>query len=264
MGFNEVWWGIGFPILLAAVGFGITFGVIDSSAAEFTFARICFLVAAFDAGGFLVIWLWLVSKISQLFRFALGAIGAALLAEGVNLALPWVDLREVQLSKTLTSRNVETPPIPARCEAPKGAVLVFLGSNLAFAAKMPSAIIAMGGRDMLAIDMDEHQRLLIKTLRILDDKNEMIARIEDDEFSVAPSVRHVKPDESTFIVYDQNNVEVLRISYLNIQAVSIRGQFHGENLPPLIIADDKAQLGDHTFLDSCLGDLARGEIFSAQ
>src|ERR1700688_4461857 len=130
MGFSEIWWAIGFPILLAALGFGTPFAVIDSSSAEFTFARICFVVATFDAAGFLIIWLWLVSKGPLVFRLLLGVVGGAIILSGLDLALQWVDLREVQLSKTLTSRNVETPPIPHDCVVPKGAVMVFLGSNL--------------------------------------------------------------------------------------------------------------------------------------
>lgn len=264
MGFSEVWWAIGFPILLAALGSGTTFAVIDSSSAEFMFARICFVVAAFDAAGFLAIWLWLVSKRPLLFRLALGAVGAAVLLPGMGLALQWVDLREVQLSKTLTSRNVETPPIPADCKVPKGAVMVFLGSNLAIATKMPSTVIQMGDQEMLAIDMDADHRLTIKTLRIFDDQNELIAQIGDDEFSVAPSARHVKPDESTLVVYDQHDAEVLRISYLNIRTVSIRGEFRAENLPSLVITDDKVGLGDRTFVVSCLGELGHGNIFPSQ
>jgi len=264
MAFSLVWWGIGFPILLAALGSGTTFAVIDSTAGEFTFARICFLAAAFDATGFLIVWLWLVSKGPLVSRLLLGVAGAAIILPGADVALQWVDLREVQLSKTLRPRNVQTPPIPADCKVPKGAVMVFLGSNLAIATKMPSTIIQMGDQDMLAIDMDRDHRLTIETLRIFDDQNEAIAQIDDDEFSVAPSVRHVKPDESTFVVYDQHSAEVLRISYLNIQAVSIRGEFRGENLPPLSIGDDKVQLGDRTFVASCLGDLAGGKIFQSQ
>ena len=264
MGFNEVWWGIGFPILLAALGSGTTFAVIDSTSAEFMFARACFLVAAFDGAGFLAVWLWHVSKSHLLLRLACGAVGAGVILPGAAIALQWVDLREVRLAMTLTSKNVQTPLIPPDCEVPKGAVMVFLGSNLAIARKMPSAIIQMGGQEMLTLDMDKHHRLMVKALRMFGDRNELIARIEDDKFSMAPSVRHEKPDESTFIVYDQNNAELLRISYLNIQAVSIRGQFRGENLPPLVIGDDKVQVGDRTVVDTCLGDLGGGDVFEAK
>ncbi|MFI5023920.1 MAG: hypothetical protein ACHQRJ_19990 [Alphaproteobacteria bacterium] len=264
MGLIEIWWAIGFPISLAAVGLGTTYAMIDSSSSEFWLARIAYTVAAFDIVGFLTYWLWAVLKWPPLFRFALGALAVPILFLGLDLTLQWVDLQEVRLSATLAPRNVETPLIPAACKVPKGAFMVFMGSNLAIATKMPSTIVQMGDRKMLTIDMSAHQRLIIKTLRIFDANNDTIARIEDDEVWVAPSARHEKPDPSTFVVYDQNNAEVLRIAYLNIQAVSVRGQFHAEDLPPLIIGDDKVQWGDKTFVVTCFGDLGRGGILPSQ
>ncbi|HXQ67799.1 MAG TPA: hypothetical protein VN980_14580 [Alphaproteobacteria bacterium] len=264
MGFVEIWWAVGFPIFLAAVGVGTAYAMIDSSSTEFWIARIAYILAAFDVVGFLTYWLWAVLKWPAPFRLALGALAVPILFLGLDLTLRWVELQEVRLSVTLTPRNVETPLIPATCKVPKGAFMVFMGPNLAIATKMPTTIVQMGGQEMLTIDMSAHQRLIIRTLRILDENNDAIARIEDDDVWAAPSARHEKPDPSTFVVYDQNNAELLRISYLNIQAVLVRVQFHGENLPPLIIGDDKVQWGDKTFVDSCFGDLGRGGILQSQ
>jgi len=264
MGFVEIWWAIGFPIFLAGVGAGTTYAMIDSSWAEFWVARIAYTVAAFDAVGFLAVWLWAFVKWPAPFRLAAGALAVPILFLGLELTLRWVDLQEARLSATLTPRNVETPLIPATCKVPKGAFMVFMGSNLAIASKMPTTIVQMGGQEMLTVDMSARQRLIIKTLRIFDENNDAIARIEDDDVWAAPSARYEKPDPTTFVVYDQNNAELLRISYLNIQAVSVRGQFHGENLPPLVIGDDKVQWGDKTFVDNCFGDLGSGGILPSQ
>jgi hypothetical protein len=264
MGFVEIWWAVGFPIFLAAVGVGTTYAMIDSTSAEFWIARIAYIIAGFDVAGFVTYWLWAVLKWPSAIRLVLGVLAGPLLLLGLTVIIEWVDLQEARLSATLTPRNVETPLIPATCKVPKGAFMIFMGSNLAIAAKMPTTIVRIGGQEMLAIDMSANQRLIIKTLRIFDENNDAVARIEDEDVWTAPSVRHEKPDPSTFVVYDQNNAEVLRISYLNIQAVSVRGQFHGENLPPLVIGDDKVQWGDKTFVDSCFGDLGSGGILQGQ
>jgi len=264
MGFAEVWWGLGLPILLAALGSATYLATSDSSATEFWLARVAYTVATFDALGFLTFWLWFVVKWVPLFRLALGVSTAVVLLLGMSLTIEWVDQEEVRLSETLAPKNVETPPVPAACKIPKGAVMVFLGTNLGLVTKMPSPLIEMGGQDLLVVDTDGSHRLHIDSLRILDDNNEEMARIDKDEFWVAPSVRHEKPDASTLVVYDEHNAEVLRVTYLNIQAISVTGKFRAENLPPLVISADKALLGEDSFVNSCLGELGHGDTFRSE
>jgi len=265
MGFTEIWWGIGFPIFLAAIGLATYLATSDSSASEFWIARIAYTLGTFDVLGFLTFWLWFVLRWVPLFRLVLGVAASVVLLLGLSSTFEWVNLEEVRLSETLASKNVETPVVPASCsQIPPGAVMIFMGSNLALATKMPATVVKMGDSDLLVVDIYRGHRLRIDTLRLLNENNEEIARIDGDEFWTAPSVRHEKPDASTLVIYDQNNAEVLRISYLNVQAIVIRGKFRAEDHPPLFIGEDKAELGDRTFEDACLGELGGGEVFHAE
>ena len=93
MGFVEIWWAVGFPIFLAAVGVGTTYAMIDSSSTEFWIARIAYIIAAFDVVGFLTYWLWAVLKWPAPFRLALGALAVPILFLGLDLTLRWVNCK---------------------------------------------------------------------------------------------------------------------------------------------------------------------------
>jgi hypothetical protein len=79
-------------------------------------------------------------------------------------------------------------------------------------------------------------------LKVFDDRNDSIAHIDEDGFWVQNSVRKKRPDQSTLVVFDHNDTEVLRIHYLNPRAVSVEGIFRHPKISPTFwkIAEDQA------------------------
>jgi hypothetical protein len=65
----------------------------------------------------------------------------------------------------------------------------------------------------------------VSLLKIFDDRNDIIARIDVDGFWVANTVRKKRPDQSTLVVYDHYDREVLKIHLLNDRAMSLTGIF---------------------------------------
>jgi hypothetical protein len=94
--------------------------------------------------------------------------------------------------------------------------------------------------------------LKLKTLRIYDDKNEIIARISENRLWVQPLARRVQPDFSTLLVYDRHDEEVLRIKLLHRKAVSIGGRAKTD---VAILADNRAN--DPVLKFQAMSELAR-------
>jgi hypothetical protein len=251
MGPAAIGLGLAFPILFT-VGFGLA--VIDSSPAEFFVARACIALAALDAVGFTVYWLWASEKIENWKWVAGGVIGAAVLLLLV-VGLKWIDFREDQVTAKLFPGDKPMPTLPRNCPIPSNAVAVFFGSNVAFSSKFPYAVLNMGGLEMLSIARPPKQdALAVSTLRIFDDLGNIIVRIDSDGFWVAPSLRRKRPNKSTLIVFDRSDNEALHIEFLNPRALSVRGIFRDRRGRVVRITDDALILpGENVIQKSCFG-----------
>ena len=86
---------------------------------------------------------------------------------------------------------------------------------------------------MLAIDRNkDDSSIIITVLRIYDDRDNIIARIDENGFWVAATVRKKRPDQSTLIVFDHSDIQILRIQFLNPQAILVEGLFRHPALRP--------------------------------
>jgi hypothetical protein len=113
----------------------------------------------------------------------------------------------------------------------------------------------MGGEEMLAIDRDpKTKNLVVSMLRVFDDRGNIIARIDTNGFWVANTSRKKRPDESTLVVFDHNDIEVLNIKFLNPSAIKILGTFRKDRYPPIIIAESWTEVRGFRFAGSaCIG-----------
>jgi hypothetical protein len=175
-------------------------------------------------------------------------------------AVYWVGLRDAQvdranaLSGPLIPDNLPSPAAPPGCVVPTGALGVLMGSNVYWTTVVPHVVVQMGGLDMLTLDKTAAGAIILKTLRIFDDRNDIIARIDENGVWYSPDVRAQRPDPSTVVVFDHTDTEVLSIKFLNSQTVQISGIFRKEGLPPIVVTPDLTSISGSTLAQSCFGE----------
>ncbi len=155
------------------------------------------------------------------------------------------DLIEIDLTKyegVLQPADDATPTIPNGCGVPDKALIIFFGSNVSINTVFPHIVLEMMKEPMLVLDKDANENLKISLLKVFDDRDEIIARIDEDGFWVQSTLRKKRPDKSTLVVYDHSDVEVLRLRYLNPRAVSIQGVFRHPQAKPVIVNISKDAL----------------------
>jgi hypothetical protein len=131
--------------------------------------------------------------------------------------------------------NLSMPPAPKGCEIPDDALAIFYGGSVTWTQRDSQKVFRMAGEDMLVFEKRSGS-IVLTLLRIYDDGGNIIARIDEDGFWVAPQVRKKRPDKSTLIVYDQRDAEVLHLHFLNPKAISVQGLLH-----PASPRDQRAQ-----------------------
>jgi hypothetical protein len=257
MGVTKILLGAVLPVF---IGGGIALALSDATALAFWIARLCFFVAAMDVLGLTVHWL-LVGNGQVSSRLIIGAVVSAITIPALVVALQWVDLREARISTKLMAGNMPTPALPTQARVPQGALLIFLGSNIAWAPRMPHTVVEMGSDKMLVIDKDKSSnKLVVTVLRIFDAGNNIIARIDDDGFWVANSTRMKRVDPSTLVVFDHGDMEVLRITFLNPGALSITGVFRHVRLRTVSITPEFLDIGGMRIMQSSLGESGHADI----
>jgi hypothetical protein len=116
----------------------------------------------------------------------------------------------------------------------------------------------MSGEKMIEINKSQtRDELTITTLKIFDDRNDIIARIDaEDGLWVQNSTRKKRPDKSTLVVYDHSDTEVLRVQFLNRSAILLTGIFrHNGIAEPTIITSEYMKLGRGPVLSrNAMGD----------
>ena len=131
----------------------------------------------------------------------------------------------------LVPDNLPTPQLPPavamfNTSIPANALKVFFGSNMSWSETMPHTILKMGNDPMIQIDrLEKANQLIVTVLRIFDDRDNIIARIDKDGFWVENNTRNKRPDPHTLVVFDHLDNEVLRIHFVNTTAIVITGTF---------------------------------------
>ena len=111
---------------------------------------------------------------------------------------------------------------------------------------------------MIVIDKEpKTNNVVVTLLKVFDDRNDIIARIDQDGFWVQNALRRKRPDPSTLIVYDHSDTEVLRLRLLNSNTIYIQGTFRHAKLGEkyLLITETAAiaMPAHNSFLRNCLG-----------
>ncbi len=145
---------------------------------------------------------------------------------------------EVPIAAKTVLISANRPMPPTRCRIPTGAMAIFFGSSVAWSDTFPFTAIKMGGEDALVLDKEPSTGALrIKHLRLYDDKGAVIAQIDDGAASEGTNKQ--QPDASRIIIYDHYDREILFLSYLNPNAMVLRGVFRHPTVEPrfLIISE---------------------------
>lgn len=252
MGLAAILLGVAFPVL---IGIGVALAVADSNESEFWIARACFILAAIDAVGFTVVWLWLGERVINWKTFVGAAIAAIALIVLV-CGLQWIDYREEKILTKLFPGTKPTPVAPENCKIPADAIAVFFGSNVAWGNTYPFTILDLSDIKMLSVDKVSNRiELVIDILRIFDDHGNIIAKIDSGGFWVEPGIQRKKPDRSTLLVYDRNDDEVLRVEFLNPRALSVQGIFRTRTGVTVRITSDALLLPGGRHRQGCFGNV---------
>jgi hypothetical protein len=144
----------------------------------------------------------------------------------------------------LTPGHMPSPPIPKDVlehhpDALKALKVVY-GTNLALGVKLPLTLLRMAGDPMVQIDRKPGSNsLVVSVLRIFDDRNDIIARVDEGEIWVQNLTRNKRPDPHTLVVFDHTDTEVLRLVFLNPTTISVTGIFRHSGISfPVIITPD--------------------------
>lgn len=147
------------------------------------------------------------------------------------------------------------PAPPNNCEVPPGSFAVYLGDMVAHSVHFPFTILRLKGRELLTVDREaDGKAIRISILRIFDDRDDIIARVENNRLEVLGGARKTREDRSTLVVYDHADTQVLRLRLLNEHALSVRGIFR--SLGAVVRADDTGlwTRGAH-IQDFCAGEV---------
>jgi hypothetical protein len=263
---NTVVWGIGFPLLLffVALGAGTAFAMTSSESAGFWVAKVCFSAAAFDVVAMTIYWV-AASRQPMPWNLILPTIAAIVVVPGLVLSIQWLSKIETQLSTHLIPGNQPTPPIPGRqdrseamIKAINDSLKIFYGTNASLVmpnTASPHTVLSMAGEKLIQLERGKGGDLIITVLKIFDDRNNIIARVDsEDGFWVENSTRKKRPDDSTLVVYDHSDQEVLRLVFLNPGAVSVTGIFrHPRVRMPIIITSKYMEVNGTRITNTTLG-----------
>ena len=158
----------------------------------------------------------------------------------------------------LTPSNLPRPS--TSCPMNDGDFAVFAGGGAAVSPQTPAVFLMIAGEEVIAADRLDNGSIRLKTIRLYDDQNEIIARVSDNTLWVHPSARRVRPDLHTLVVYDRRDIEVLALRFLNPNSVSISGTFR-RNGRVVVISDSGIKTGTITFRAPCvINSAARAAI----
>ena len=126
---------------------------------------------------------------------------------------------------------------------------------------MPHTVVEMGSDKMLVIDRDKAgNTLVVAVLKVFDDGNNIIARIDKDGLWMANATRIKRLDPSTLVVFDHGDIEVLRIAFLNPKALSITGVFRHAGLRTVSITPEYLDIGRMRITQGLFGENGHADI----
>jgi hypothetical protein len=254
---NIVVWGICFPAFLAFAALGVGVGMTGTEPRRFVVARLSFAVAALTVPAAAVYWA-LVDPAPVRYESATLVVTWTLVAAAaLGLSLAWVAKQARIIAPRLFPGGRATPVLPPNCRAPEGALLVLWGSNVSWLTGDAHTIIRVGEQDMLSVHRDARRpEITVDLLRVFDDRNDIIARVEKGKFWVKPGNRvERRPDASTLVVFDHNDSEALRLDFVNRTTLVVRGVLRATE-PRIVIGEDGAEIGGIQMRGCVIGNCA--------
>lgn len=159
-------------------------------------------------------------------------VGASAMIAGCLLMLGYwfrPETVSIDLSKNegiLVPDNQPIPDFAQNSRAPANAIMVVWGTNVSWTTQPDHVLLEMASDPMIAVKRDQKTgNLVVTSLKVFDDRNDRIARIDEDGFWVQNNTFKKRPNEHTLVVYDHNDDEVLRIEFINPRVISVTGIF---------------------------------------
>ncbi len=140
--------------------------------------------------------------------------------------------------------------VPISCGPEFFELAIKAGNNILTSRIYPYNVIVADDRPIVQIDKKEHS-IIIKELRVFDDRQNVVVHIQDNRFWVLRDSRLERPDSSTLVVYDHNDDQVLRIRYSNPHVISLEGIFRNNQLT-VTLAPDYIQIDKFYLTKDCL------------
>jgi hypothetical protein len=150
---------------------------------------------------------------------------SGLMGQGANTST----LARRSLAK-LTERSgtlqPSTLPSPSsNCPIPPGAFAIYIGSWAAWVttdAPWKQTVFGNEDYDLLSVSRGKDGKVSVG-MRVFDERQNLIAKLDDNNLVATFNATDVKkPDESTLILYDHADREVLNVIFLNSHAVLIK------------------------------------------
>src|ERR1700730_7401637 len=161
------------------------------------------------------------------------------------------DKRELTKSEGVLY-SAELPRPANRCAIPDSDFAVLAGGGASFGPSQYTNILNIAGYNIISARQDANGRLTLNTLRIFDDQDNIIARIEENgDFWLHQSARRIRPDWSTIIIYDRHDNEALNLRLINKKTISIGGIFRVKGHSPVIISASSIKINGNTFVSPC-------------
>ncbi len=145
-------------------------------------------------------------------------------------------------------------PMPKTdCPVWPDANVLFLGDSVFFTNDRLAAIRVDGNE---IISFKETPAGIYISANVYSQANKVIVQITDNELFVNPgNIFHSsRPDWHTLVITDNIGIEVLRVAYINKQAIKIVGTFSSPNLGrPIFIKEDRLEICNQAFSAACMG-----------
>lgn len=169
-----------------------------------------------------------VSAHHDLSRLARGA-GCLVIATAIGIFLWYMaginlekELRQ-NYGRLFPSDNVD---IQSACEGPPGAIEIIVGTNVFFAARFPFTMVSIDGHPLFIIDRDSKGALVLSFVRLFDDRNDGVVKIDKNAFWISPSItKTLSEKKDDLLVMDHNDAEILHLRFWNPKTVIFSGVF---------------------------------------
>lgn len=147
------------------------------------------------------------------------------------------------------------------CPAPKEALRVLLGGNLAWGSRPRVGILELSDRPSITIEREPDGAIRITKLEIFDDRHNVATSIDANSLWVDPSSRRERPNRSSLVVYDHNNNQILNIKFVNKTLIQITGVFRIADGSAVIFSETGTSFGKNIrFQGICAGDNGRAQF----